>query len=161
MTSEQIQLIQQSFEKVAPQAEMVATIFYESLFSLEPSLRLMFPEDLTEQKKKLMTMLGMAIKSLTKPDVLVPVLEDLGRRHAHYNVREEHYETVGAALISTLSRGLGAEFTSEIRAAWIEMYGFVAATMKRAAREVPLPAIKPEANFMPTGQSSEISSVAQ
>lgn len=121
----------------------------------------MFPEDLTEQKKKLMAMLGMAIKSLTKLDVLIPVLEDLGRRHAHYDVREEHYETVGSALISTLSQGLGAEFTNEIRAAWNEMYGFVAATMKRAAREVELSSIKLEANFMPTGQISEIPSVAQ
>lgn len=137
MTPEQISLIQQNFEMIAPRAEAVATVFYNRLFALRPALRLLFPAaDLTEQKKKLMVTLGLAIKTLREPEKLIPVLEDLGRRHALYGVREEHYDTVGAALLLTLRDALGKTLTGEAQAAWTEMYGFVAGTMKRAAREL-------------------------
>lgn len=136
MTPEEINLIQQNFEQIAPRAEMVATAFYQRLFALNPVLQLLFPADLAEQKKKLMTTLGVAIKSLNEAEKLIPALENLGRRHALYGVRDEHYDTVGAALLQTLSETFGEEFTSPANAAWAKMYGFVAATMKRAAREM-------------------------
>jgi hemoglobin-like flavoprotein len=88
---------------------------------MKPALRLLFPEDLTEQKKKLMMTLGVAIKSLRETEKLIPVLENLGRKHALYGVRDEHYDTVGAALLQSLRDALGAEFTDEAHAAWAEM----------------------------------------
>jgi nitric oxide dioxygenase len=136
MTSEQINLIQQNFDSIAPRAEAVATVFYNRLFAMKPVLKLLFPADLTEQKQKLMKALAVAIKSLRETEKLLPFLENLGRRHALHGVREDHYDTVGAALLLTLRDALGREFTSEAHSAWAEMYGFVAATMKRAAREL-------------------------
>ena len=136
MTPEQINLIQQNFERIAPQAEAVATAFYNRLFAMQPVLRLLFPADLGGQKQKLMTMLAMAIKSLNESEKLIPVLENMGRRHALYGVRDEYYETVGTALLQTLREKLGGEFTAEAHAAWAEMYGFLAATMKGAAQEM-------------------------
>jgi hemoglobin-like flavoprotein len=136
MTPEQINLIQRNFEAVAAQADDVATDFYNRLFAMQPVLRLLFPAHLSEQKKKLMATLGLAIKSLRAPEKLIPVLEDLGRRHALYGVRDEYYETVGAALLESLREALGGEFTLEAERAWSEMYGFVAATMKSAAGEM-------------------------
>jgi hemoglobin-like flavoprotein len=55
-------------------------------------------------------------------------------------VRDEHYATVGAALIETLEQGLGAEFTHEARAAWIETYELISETMQRAAAEIDIAA---------------------
>ncbi|HEY8559775.1 MAG TPA: globin domain-containing protein [Pyrinomonadaceae bacterium] len=136
MTPEQISLIQHNFERVAPQAEAVATVFYNRLFAMQPVLQLLFPADLTAQKKKLMTTLGLAIKTLDEPERLLPVLEDLGRRHALAGVRDEHYETVGVALLETLRDALRGEFTAEAQLAWRQMYGHIAAVMKRAAREL-------------------------
>src|SRR5689334_6388060 len=133
MTPQQIVLIQQNFERIASQWEAVATVFYNRLFTMQPVLRLLFPADLSEQKKKLMATLALAIKSLNEPEKLVPVLENLGRRHALYGVRDEYYETVGAALVETLRAALTAEFTAEAEAAWTKMYDFVAGVMKRAA----------------------------
>ncbi len=150
MTPEQINLIQQNFASIAPQAEAVATVFYNRLFAIKPALQLLFPADLTEQKKKLMATLGVAIKSLNQPDALVPVLENLGRKHALYGVRENHYDTVGAALLLTLRDALGKEFTADAHAAWAEMYGFVAATMKRAAREMTIETAETEINLQET-----------
>ena len=133
MTPEQINLIQQNFDAVAPRAEEAATVFYNRLFALQPALRLLFPDDISEQKKKLMMTLAMAVKSLRETEKLITVLENLGRRHAVYGVRDEHYETVGAALLLMLEEMLGADFTIESRTGWTQMYDFVAANMKSGA----------------------------
>ena len=133
MKTEQINLIQKNFEQIDRRQENFATHFYNQLSALKPTLRLLFPGDLTEQKKKLMMTLGVAIKTLNQPEKLIPVLEELGRKHALYGVRDEHYETVGAALVQTLNFALGETFTEDSEKAWKEMYGFVAATMKRGA----------------------------
>jgi hemoglobin-like flavoprotein len=60
-------------------------------------------------------------------------VEALGRRHVGYGVRDEHYSTVGEALIWTLAQGLGDAFTSEVREAWAAAYSWLAFTMQRAA----------------------------
>jgi len=65
---------------------------------------------------------------------LDPSLQRLGRQHADYGVRDEHYDTVGTALLSTLQQGTGVAFTPEVREAWIEVYGVISRTMKEAAR---------------------------
>lgn len=93
----------------------------------------MFPPTLVEQGRELMQMLGAAIAMLDRPQQLISVLESLGKRHAGYGVRDEHYDTVGEALLWILERGLGPVFTPEIKAAWASLYGVVATTMKIAA----------------------------
>jgi hemoglobin-like flavoprotein len=50
-------------------------------------------------------------------------------------VADAHYDTVGAALLWTLEKGLGNAFTSETKDAWIAVYGLLAGTMKNAAKE--------------------------
>ena len=46
------------------------------------------------------------------------------------------FQPVGAALLSTLKKGLGENFTSEAREAWTAVYGVVADTMKEGAKEI-------------------------
>jgi nitric oxide dioxygenase len=62
------------------------------------------------------------------------VVRALGARHAGYGVEEEHYATVGAALLWTLDKGLGAEFTPAVREAWTTTYSLLANTMIDAQR---------------------------
>jgi len=135
MNSEQILIVRETFALIAPRADLAAMLFYKRLFELEPSLRPMFRGNMEEQAKKLMQMLGAAVRLLDRPESLVPVLEDLGRRHVGYAVRDEHYEIVGTALLSMLKETLGTSFTPEAQEAWTTLYGFVAGTMKRAANE--------------------------
>ena len=129
MTPHQITLVQTSFAKVAPIAGVAADLFYDRLFAIAPDVRRMFPNDLAEQKKKLMAMLGTAIAGLTKPDALLPAVRALGARHAGYGVTAEHFAPVGAALIWTLEQGLGEAFTPEVKAAWVDVYGVLSRTM--------------------------------
>ncbi len=129
MTPEQIALVQDSFKKVVPIAGPAADIFYDKLFEIAPQVRPLFPEDMSDQKKKLMQMIGIAVNGLTKLDEILPAVQDLGRRHNDYKVEPEHYDYVGEALIYALGQGLGDGFTDELKAAWVETYGTLASVM--------------------------------
>ena len=133
MTSLQISLVQSSFERLKPIAAEAGLLFYNRLFAVDPSLRRMFRAAPGEQAQKLMQVLGVAVAALHRIEQLVPVLEEMGSRHAAYGVRDEHYETVGACLLWTLDAGLGAEFTASVRDSWIAAYDLLAGAMKRGA----------------------------
>jgi len=135
VTERQKTLVQESFATIAPIADDVAALFYRRLFELDPSLRRMFRGDMAEQRKKLMQMLTAAVKGLDHLEQLVPVVQDLGRRHGTYGVTDVHYDTVARALLWTLEMGLGAAFTAEMKDAWTTVYGVLATTMKNAANE--------------------------
>jgi hemoglobin-like flavoprotein len=135
VTNTQKVLVQESFAAVMPIADDAAALFYRRLFELDPSLERMFRGDMTEQRRKLVHMLTAAVKGLDRLDQLVPVVEELGRRHVGYGVADAHYDTVGAALLWTLEKGLGNAFTPETKDAWIAVYGLLAGTMKNAAKE--------------------------
>ena len=133
LTLTQIELVQNSFAVIAPIADDAAALFYRRLFEIDPNLQQMFKGDMAAQRQKLMQMLTAAVKGLPRLDRLVPVVEDLGRRHAGYGVSDEHYDTVGAALLWTLEKGLGVAFTPDVKEAWTTVYGVLASTMKNAA----------------------------
>jgi hemoglobin-like flavoprotein len=140
LTVVQKSLVQGSFASIATIADDAAVLFYTRLFELDPALRPMFRGDMAEQRKKLMQMITAAVKGLDRLEQLVPVVQDLGRRHAGYGVADSHYDTVGAALLWTLEAGLGRAFTPEVKEAWTAVYGLLATTMKDAAREALVPA---------------------
>lgn len=140
MTPHQIELVQTSFAQVVPIAATAADLFYGRLFEVAPRLRPMFAEDLTEQKKKLMAMLGTAVGGLSRLDTLIPAVQALGRRHAGYGVKAEHYRPVGAALLWTLEKGLGEAFTPEVKDAWATAYIVLSTTMIGAANDIRMAA---------------------
>lgn len=135
MTPEKITLCRESWAKVEPIADDAAALFYQNLFEADPSLQSLFKGDMQEQGKKLMQMITAAVNLLDKLDELVPVVQNLGKRHLAYGVEPEHYDTVGAALLKTLSMGLGDAFTDEVEEAWTTAYGLLAGTMIEAANE--------------------------
>ncbi|HTG95134.1 MAG TPA: globin family protein [Pyrinomonadaceae bacterium] len=133
MTNEQIKLVQDSFNQVAPIAETAAQLFYARLFALDPDLELLFTGNLTEQGRKLMQMIGLAVNSLDRMEHLLPVVRSLGTRHVGYGVRNKDYDTVGQALLWTLQKGLGEAFTPDVEAAWRNVYVTLASAMQSGA----------------------------
>ncbi len=140
MTSAEIHLVKDSFRQIVPIADQAAALFYARLFELDPALRHLFRGDMREQGRKLMTMIAVAVQSLERIDTLVPAVRQLGARHAGYGVTEDHYATVGAALLWTLEKGLGPAFTPAVRDAWTSTYSLLANTMIEAQREAALAA---------------------
>lgn len=137
MNADNVRLVQESFARLAPRAAQAAALFYDNLFALDPGLRPLFGDDLAEQGRKLMRMVGVAVGALGEIDRLVPVLRGLGRRHAGYGVEPGHYFSVGVALIWTLEDTFGAQFTPAHRKAWAAAYELMSQTMIESAAHLP------------------------
>jgi nitric oxide dioxygenase len=134
MTPKQIADVQRTFALVVPIKEKAAELFYGRLFSIDPSVKPLFKGDMVEQGRKLMAALATVVSGLTDLPRILPVAQNMGRRHAGYGVEERHYDSVGAALLWTLEQGLGKEFTPDVRQAWTAAYTTLATVMKDAAR---------------------------
>ena len=131
MTPAQIALVQKSLEELPPQA--TAEMFYERLFELAPQLESLFKTDRRIQGEKLMGMLSAAVNGLGQIESIVPIVQELGRRHAQYGVELVHYEVVGTALLWTLEQVLEDGFSPAVEQAWIDAYELLSSTMTDAA----------------------------
>jgi nitric oxide dioxygenase len=129
MDSTQIKLVQDSFAKVGPISEQAAVIFYDRLFEVAPSVKAMFPADMTEQRKKLMATLAVVVNGLSNLESILPAASALARRHVGYGATPAHYPVVGGALLWTLEKGLGEAWTPETAAAWTAAYGTLSGYM--------------------------------
>ncbi|CCE04653.1 putative nitric oxide dioxygenase (NOD); flavohemoprotein [Bradyrhizobium sp. STM 3843] len=129
MTPAQIALVQDSFAKVAPISDQAAIIFYDRLFEVAPQVRALFPDDLTEQRKKLMGTLAVVVNGLTNLPSILPAASALATRHVGYGAKAEHYPVVGGALLWTLEKGLGDAWTPEVAEAWSAAYGTLSSYM--------------------------------
>ena len=142
MTPVQRKLVQASWAQVGPIADAAAAMFYARLFLIDPTTRPLFrATNMAQQRKKLVQVLTMAVTGLERLDVLVPVVEDLGRRHAGYGVKDAHYDSVSEALLWTLEQGLGGAWNAETKAAWTEVYGILSGIMRRAQRAAMVAAV--------------------
>ena len=129
MNPTQINLVQESFAKVAPISEQAAAIFYDRLFEVAPTVKAMFPADLKEQRKKLMATLAVVVNGLSNLESVLPAASALAKRHVSYGARPEHYPVVGGALLWTLEKGLGEAWTVDVADAWTAAYGTLSGYM--------------------------------
>jgi nitric oxide dioxygenase len=123
MTPDQVKLVQQSFGAVAPIADTAAALFYERLFETAPAVKPLFHGDMAEQRRKLMATLATVVGGLGNIETVLPAASALAKRHVEYGVKPEHYESVGAALLWTLERGLGERWSGDLAAAWSAAFG--------------------------------------
>ena len=137
MTPRQIDLIRTSWSAVEPISDAAARLFYDRLFESDPAIKRLFANTAMQaQRGILMQTLALLVSSLDDFERVVPVLEALGRVHAGYGVRQRHYDTVEAALLWALDRGLGEAFDDETADAWATAYSAVASVMIEAAADV-------------------------
>ena len=122
MTPDQVSLVQQSFAKVVPIADQAAEMFYDRLFEIAPAVKSLFPADMREQRRKLMATLGIVVNGLSSLEMILPAASALATRHVAYGARPEHYPVVGEALLWTLEKGLGPDWTPDVADAWVAAY---------------------------------------
>jgi NAD(P)H-flavin reductase/hemoglobin-like flavoprotein len=128
-----VEIIRSSFALVEPQAEDVGRHFYATLFSRAPETRDLFPVNMEVQRSRLLRALVHVVQMVDQPDELVPFLQQLGRDHRKFGVLAEHYDAVGAALLSAIAHFAGPAWTPGIAKAWTDAYGVVAGAMREAA----------------------------
>lgn len=126
----QVETLEQSFEKIKPQADEFVSSFYENLFAANPEAKPLFGStDMASQKKKLLGSLVLVVENLRKPDKLTEALKGLGARHVNYGALPAHYPLVGNALLKTFEQYLGTDWTEEVKQAWTEAYGTITELM--------------------------------
>ena len=81
MTPQQIDLVQQSFAKVAPISDSAAAMFYSRLFEIAPETKSLFRGDIAEQGRKLMATLSVVVSGLANLDAILPAASALAKRH--------------------------------------------------------------------------------
>ncbi|MFT3766979.1 MAG: alpha/beta fold hydrolase [Minicystis sp.] len=139
--ADEIREVTASFARIAPRADALAMRMYERLFDESPHLRPLFPVDMTAQRRKLVGSLVVIVDHLRRPDRLFPLLEDLGRRHAAYGVKIEHFDAVGRALLGAID-DLDDALSDAARTAWQNAYAQISSAMRRGLegeRPTPLP----------------------
>jgi nitric oxide dioxygenase len=137
MTPEQIKLVQQSFARVAPISDQAAVMFYDRLFEIAPAVKAMFPSDMREQRRKLMATLAIVVNGLSSLEMILPAASSLATRHVAYGAKAEHYPVVGEALLWTLEKGLGSEWTPDVADAWRAAYATLSEFMITQAYRRP------------------------
>lgn len=135
MTPEQINLVQKSWRKAFPCAIKVGESFYNRLFEIDPELKPLFKKPMHRQIKKLFSTLNLIVKGLNDLEAFIPIINHLAVMHIGYGVRESDYAKVGAALLWSLEKNLGEDFTAPTKDAWITAYTILSSAMIRAANE--------------------------
>jgi len=133
LSSQEIKTVQKTFGGTDMPPELAIRSLFDSLFELDPSLRFMFPEDLSDLVRRFSFMLGFLVHRLDDWDSIVPRLTNLGIRHHSYGVRIKHYETMGRALMNTLEKCMGIAQDSTEMSAWQALYKEVSNVMISAS----------------------------
>jgi len=133
VSQEQKALVQETFAMVEPIADQAAELFYGRLFEVAPNFRQRFPDNMAGQQRKLMATLKIAVAGLDDPDRLIPIVQELGKRHKGYGVEAGDYSTAAGALLWTLEQGLGDAYTPAVVDAWAAVYGLLSSVMIEAA----------------------------
>ena len=129
-----VELLEQSFDKVKPRANEFAASFYENLFKAHPEVKPLFANtDMGNQEKKLLNSLVLVVENLRNPEALGPVLNALGGRHVSYGAIPKYYGPVGEALLLTFEQYLAEDWTPEVKKAWLNAYKAIATLMLKGA----------------------------
>lgn len=129
-----VEILEQSFEKVKPHADEFAASFYENLFKLSPEVKPLFAKtDMKSQGKKLLNSLVLVVENLRNPEALSPVLKALGGRHIGYGAIPKYYKPVGEALLMTFEQYLQENWTPEVKKAWLDAYRAITTLMLKGA----------------------------
>lgn len=130
MTPEQVQLVKNSWARMAPDLERAGELFYNRLFQAAPETRALFSGDVAQQQGRFLDMLAEIVTASDDLEGLAPQLRDLGRRHERHGIRPEHYEPFAESLVWTLQLVLGPDLTPEAEAAWCALLEETGAHMR-------------------------------
>jgi methyl-accepting chemotaxis protein len=135
----QVELLEASFDLIAPDGDRLMDTFYARLFAAAPAVQPLFAgTDLRRQKAMLLSTLVLLRKSLRDLDRIVPALRALGARHVGYGAEPAHYAVVGKVLIASMAEVAGGAWRPEHEAAWADAFGVVAGVMLEGAAAAEL-----------------------
>ncbi|MBL0871507.1 MAG: hypothetical protein IBJ18_13120 [Phycisphaerales bacterium] len=133
LDSTSVQRIRASFDLLAPRGNELIDEFYTRLFRTAPGVRSLFPQDMTQQKKHLLSAVALVVKNADKLETLEKPLQEMGARHVVYGAKKEHYAVVRDTMLETIGSLAGPAWTPELKADWTAALNAVAGAMIRGA----------------------------
>jgi hemoglobin-like flavoprotein len=115
-------IVRNTFTTIAARSNETAQLFYERVFEIDPSLRPLFRVEMKSQQHHFMLAISALVTSLSAPELIKPILQQIGKRHRNYGVQLEHYPIMKRALLDTLSRVLEDDYTYDAEEAWSLVY---------------------------------------
>ncbi|MFQ5537981.1 MAG: globin domain-containing protein [Gemmatimonadota bacterium] len=101
-----VDLLEVSYEKLRPRLDEFVASFY-SRFKSDPALARLFDGVGEEaERRKLHQAMAFIVSGARSTETLAPVLQELGRKHAAYGMRREHYPSFREAFTHALSEVL-------------------------------------------------------
>ncbi|RAI43965.1 hypothetical protein CH341_11640 [Rhodoplanes roseus] len=125
LSPEDIEHVRSSFDRVWAESRRLTDLFYGRLFETAPDVQPLFRGNIDEQKQKFLGTLAVIVGSLENAAVLMPAAATLARQHVDYGVSREHYPVVGEALLWSMERCLGSDWTPSVAAAWRRAYAAI------------------------------------
>lgn len=138
-----VRLVRENWARVEARHDEIAQFFFGMLFTLTPAARDLFPINMEVQRTRLIRALVHLVQMIDRPDELMPYLRQLGRDHRKFGVVSSQYESVGTALLASLKRYSGSDWTPTVERAWAEAYTVMARAMLEAAAADEGPAFWP------------------
>ena len=155
-----IEIVEASFARVSPRADALVARFFGRLFANHPSLISLFPDDMTEQRRKFALALDLAVNNLRRPEKLSAALLELGRKHAGFGVKNEHFDVVGSTLLSAIEEFDRDGWSPGTAEAWADAWAQIALVMRegmaraQAAETLNIPSTTPIASVPPVSPAT-------
>ncbi len=135
MDTQELELIQTSWKKLATNSDEFVHQFYKNLFEIDPKLQALFKRSMGMQGRKIMSMFSAAVEYMGHTEKVLPPLVAAGKRHVQYGVNVKDYETVRQALMQTMKEELGEEFDSGTQHAWELAYNNIQEIMRSTSHQ--------------------------
>ena len=124
LTKDQVVILKKTLRLM--NAENMTIRFYNHLFTSHPEVRSMFPEDMTEQRTKLVSVFELVVFSFVErePDCfyihkeIIAPLSMLGKKHTEKGVQKMHYPIANELLLRSIKEEAGYVFPEEAEEAW-------------------------------------------
>ncbi|HEX8905190.1 MAG TPA: hypothetical protein VF771_10135 [Longimicrobiaceae bacterium] len=121
VSAEDARLVAQSWIAATTRADVLAAAFFANLFSLDPSLRLLFlgetAEQAQERERRFLHSIGVAVNNLH-------------RFESRPGDPPVSWDAVGVALIGAVQHVIGTAMTPQVRDAWAAAYAAIATAMR-------------------------------
>jgi nitric oxide dioxygenase len=128
----ELRLVRETFDRLRPAADFLASQFYQRLFQLAPDTKFLFKRSSGEQYRMLMFGLATLVREADNPDKFAAFAQTLAVSHAAFGVTPDHYKPAAQALLDTLQQGLGTRYTPEVKSAWNSLCVRLFDEMKKA-----------------------------
>ena len=128
------QMLLDGWERLQPTADRFATVFFDTLFSCEPTLRYLFGgTSLETQFLKFAHLLTEIVSVAEDPEAVEHRIDAVARRYVR-DAAANHDRAIREAITATLAEVSAAQLTPEMRLRWESAHATIVTIIRNGAR---------------------------